>query len=78
MKPRYPTFDEVVRSSTVFLAGDRVVTPLGPGRVAYVRMAAPDYTQVQAVAVVLDSEQTNPTYTGTIFAATDVVPEARA
>ena len=48
--------------------GDRVLTPLGPGTVAYVRMAPPDYREVEAVSVVLDGIRDRwPNYTGSTF-----------
>ena len=56
--------------------GDRVQTPNGPGSVAYQRMAAPDYAEVAAVSVVLDSEQTRAGYTGTVFPASVIDLEA--
>lgn len=54
--------------------GTRVVTPLGPGGVAYVRMAAPNYATPEAVSVVLDARRADPNYSGTIFPAADVRP----
>jgi hypothetical protein len=55
--------------------GDRVVTPLGAGGVAYTRNGWPDYTKPVAVSVVLDARRNVPGYTGTIFKAADVRPE---
>ncbi len=55
--------------------GDRVETPLGPGTVAYVRMAPPDYADyamVAAVSVVLDHCRETPGYEGTVFGAANV------
>lgn len=53
--------------------GDRVMTPLGPGGVAYVRMsAASGYTEPEAVSVVLDSRMRDINYTATMFRAADV------
>ena len=57
-----------------FRQGDRVLTPLGPGGVAYQRMAAPDYREAEAVSVVLDARRTDIHYAGTIFRAGDVRP----
>lgn len=57
--------------------GDRVSTSRGPGTVAYQRMAPPDYCEVDAVSVVLDSERTRLGYAGTIFRAADVTAEPR-
>ncbi len=57
-----------------FQQGDQVQTPLGPGRVAYQRMAPPDYREAAAVSVVLDARRAQPGYTGTIFAAAVVQP----
>jgi hypothetical protein len=48
--------------------GDRVLTPRGPGVVAYVRMAPPDYANVGAVSVRLDGG----TGDGTVFDVSDV------
>lgn len=56
--------------------GTRVTTPRGPGRVAYIRLAPPDYRAVAAVSVVLDSCRLVPNYAGTIFLASDVTPAA--
>lgn len=56
----------------MFMQGDRVTTKLGPGSVAYVRMAPPTYSQPEAVSVVLDDRKRRPGYTGTIFAAAEV------
>ena len=52
--------------------GTRVLTPLGPGGVTYVRMAPPTFAEPAAVSVVLDSRRDDLNYTGTIFAALDV------
>jgi len=49
--------------------GARVRTPLGAGRVAYVRLRPPDFREVDAVSVVLDSRRHDLSYAGTIFAA---------
>jgi hypothetical protein len=54
--------------------GQRVTTPLGPGTVAYQRLAAPDYTEAEAVSVVLDDRRERYGYTGTLFAAYKVTP----
>lgn len=59
-------------NTETFHRGDRVSTPKGPGNVAYVRMAPPDYARPAAVSVVLDATRHTLGYTGTIFAATDV------
>lgn len=61
-----------------YRAGDRVSTPRGAGRVAYVRMSPPDYRAVAAVSVVLDSCRHRPDYAGSIFLASDVAPAAAA
>lgn len=39
------------------------------GIVAYVRMAPPDYSQPEAVSVILETKQNMPGYSGTIFPA---------
>lgn len=55
--------------------GDRVYARGKPGRVNYVILRAPDYTQPSAVAVLLDSERERPQYAGTIFSADEVSDE---
>ena len=53
--------------------GTPVSTPLGPGRVAWVRMAdAPPYDRPASVSVLLDSRRGDPGYTGTVLAADKV------
>jgi hypothetical protein len=51
--------------------GDRVLTPGGRATVAYVRMAAPDYCEPEAVSVVLDRHRSQG-YIGTIYLAAQV------
>ena len=53
-------------------SGDRVDTPYGAGTVAYVRMAWPEFTVVEAVSVVLDEKVGKPGYVGTIVSPDDV------
>ncbi len=58
--------------------GRRVVTPLGPGSLNYVRFAPPDYREVAAVSVLLDARREDALYgrySGTIFTASDVTVE---
>lgn len=55
-----------------FTRGERVMTPNGPGRVNYVRMAPPDFSKVEAVSVVLDRHLDRPSYAGTIYPAGNV------
>lgn len=60
-----------------FEKGSRVNTPLGPGTVAYQRMAPPDYREPDAVSVILDSRtgpDAAPWYSGTIFTAHKITP----
>lgn len=52
--------------------GTEVNTPDGKGRIGYVRRAPPNYTEAEAVSVVLDKYRNNPTYTGTIYPACQV------
>lgn len=65
----------------MFDKGDRVMTPLGPGAVAYRRMAPPTYSEVEVYSVCLDSKKAEsekppfPSYTGTIFKADQVKEE---
>jgi hypothetical protein len=59
----------------MFVKGDLVCTPCGKGKVEWVRMAGPDYLVPQAVSVRLDSKKDHPTYTGTVFPASDVMPQ---
>lgn len=58
--------------------GDLVTTPLGPGRVAYVRydhLAPADAPMpLAAVSVVLAERRLDPGYAGTLFPAKDVAP----
>lgn len=60
-----------------FTQGQRVRTPNGLGSVAYERLAAPAYTEAEAVSVVLDSERTRAGYVGTIFKAEAIEPLTR-
>ncbi len=60
-----------------FTPGDRVNTPLGPATVLTQRMEPPTYRHAAAVSVRLDSRQTDPRYSGTVFAAADVEPLER-
>lgn len=53
-----------------------VTTPRGPGKVAYVRMAAPDFREPAAVSVVLDGRAADGRYAGTIMDAALVTPIA--
>lgn len=52
--------------------GQRVNTPLGTGTVEYIRMSPPDYRNIQAVSVKLDSAKDRPGYVGTLFPPKDV------
>lgn len=56
----------------MFDRGDRVMTPGGMGTVVYKRMEAPDYVQVAAYSVKLDTAIHNPNYTGTLYPAREV------
>lgn len=56
-----------------FTKGERVETPLGRGNVAYQRMKGPTYSEAEAVSVVLDNRRNDYNYTGTMFAAIDVI-----
>lgn len=49
--------------------GDYVTTPSGTGRVVYVRMAPPGYTDPEAVSVLLDQYRLRVEYRGTVFLA---------
>lgn len=55
--------------------GDRVSTSRGKGTVAYVRMAPPTFSEVDAVSVVLDSKRGQLGYTGTILDSSQVIPD---
>lgn len=65
----------------MFDKGNRVVTPGGPGKIVYRRMAPPTYTEVEVYSVYLDSKKAEnekppfPSYTGTIYPAAQVRPE---
>jgi hypothetical protein len=54
--------------------GDRVTTPKGAGVVLYTRNAPPDFSTLEAVAVVLDVRKNDFGYTSTIFPAAQVTP----
>lgn len=56
----------------MFDKGDRVTTPGGLGTVAYKRMAAPDYSQVEVYSVRLDDKSNIRNYTGTLYLAKEV------
>lgn len=55
-----------------FDKGARVMTPHGPGEVVSKRMKGPDYTEVAAYCVCLDSKKGQGTYTGTAYLAEQV------
>lgn len=59
----------------VFKKGERVyITSLGEtGRVSYVRFRAPQYSTPDAYSIMLDSRMDDPYYSGSVFAAEDVV-----
>lgn len=52
--------------------GDYVTTPSGTGRVVYVVMSPPDYTEPQVVSVLLDDYRLRLDYRGTMFLASAV------
>ena len=60
-------------TNTVFEAGDRVMTPLGPGTINYNRLN-PTTFEVEAYSVRCDVNTKNPVYIGNIYQATDVKP----
>lgn len=66
--------DTPVEHDTAFRKGQTVTTPQGRGIVIYVRMAGPDYTEPEAVSVLLDNRSNRPNYAGTIFPAEHVHP----
>jgi len=62
-----------------FHKGQRVTTPKGEGSVNYQRMAAPSYSQAEAVSVILDASEgiaqgASFSYEGHIFKAEDGKP----
>lgn len=62
-----------------YTKGQRVMTPKGEGSVNYQRMAAPTYSEVAAVSVILDNaaglaKGAMFSYEGHIFKAEDVKP----
>ena len=59
---------------TDYTRGQRVVTPDGPGTVAYVRMASPYFSTVAAVSVALDTKRGLPGYTGSVYPSRDILP----
>lgn len=58
----------------MYYPGTPVLTPQGKGKVVYVTMKSPTYTEMHSVSVRLESRQDHPTYTGTKFLADDVHP----
>jgi len=58
--------------SKQFDRGDSVMTPLGPGKVAYKRMEPPNYSEVAVYSVNLDTKASDWGYSGTIFKADEV------
>lgn len=52
--------------------GMPVNTPNGKGKVAYIRFRAPEYSALEAVGVVLDNRNDDPTYTSTCYPAEDI------
>lgn len=61
--------------NTPVTPGSRVLTPHGAGVINYVRMAPPDYREVAAVSVVLDSKKHIPSYNGSIVSVENIQPE---
>lgn len=57
-----------------FEQGQKVVTPLGPGRVAYQMLKPPEYNEAVSVSVILDSKRNYISYSGTKFPAEQVEP----
>jgi hypothetical protein len=57
-----------------YCQGDIVMTPLGRGKVQYIRMAPPTYSEPQAISVyVFDVGLSRSTpYNGTIFSAAEI------
>lgn len=64
-------------SNQKFEVGDRVSTPAGVGKVVFWRFGSPDYSQVVAYGVLLDSKRDQYTYSGTIFPYNDVKEEKK-
>ena len=66
-------------TAAVAQQGLRVDTPLGPGSLAYVRLAPPDYRTPEAASVLLDARRADALsgrYSGTVFPAADVTVRA--
>ena len=61
-----------MNAMNIYLKGDIVLTPQGFGKVAYIRMRSPNYSEIEAVSVVLDSKMWETGYTGTIFPSSEV------
>lgn len=64
-------------SNQVFEAQARVITPEGPGTVIYKRMKPPEYSQVAAYSVRLDSRKDHPGYFGTIYTPDQLKEEGK-
>jgi len=55
-----------------FQQGQKVITPLGTGRVAFQMLKPPDYNEAISVSVILDSKRNYLSYSGTKFKVEDV------
>lgn len=62
-------------SKQEFDVGDRVITPGGPGKVVYWRFGSPDFSQVVAYGVLLDSKKDTYGYNGTVYSYKSVKAE---
>jgi hypothetical protein len=60
-----------------FDVGDRVITPGGTGKVAYWRFGFPDFSEVVAYGVILDSKKGEYGYSGTTYSYKEVKAEEK-
>lgn len=65
-------------SKQEFDVGDRVITPHGAGKVVFWRFGSPDFSQVVAYGVLLDSKKDQYNYSGTVYPYKDVKPEKKS
>lgn len=56
----------------LFEKGDRVMTPGGAGTVSFKRMAPPNYSEVAAYSVRLDSRNNDPHYVSSMYSSEEV------
>lgn len=53
-------------------SGTEVYTPMGKGKIAWIRMGAPSYSQPETISVLLDTKREHYGYSGTVFNVREV------